>query len=170
MKEAIESLVGWKASEKKKYDYRVDPQLDRVDASTPGRWVFDQPWPENIHDVVMERTEVLFNKRDAQAIARCRKLMFEGLFRRVTVFRTGEVEQIEVTGHWWDHEPHDAKVGMLARSVVRELNRNPRARRFAARINYMQEAMYHDQECLALYIDLAIDERPDWKKYAMRYR
>ncbi len=170
LKEAIESLVDWKEPEKKKYDYRIDPRLDQVDATTPGLWIFDQPWPENVHEVVMEQIEVFVKPRDTSAIARCRKLMFGGLFRRVTVVRTGVVEQMEVTGHWWDHDPHHAKIGMLSRSVVRELNRNPRGKRFAARINRIQEATYNDQDCLALYIDLAIDDRFHSQKLAMRYR
>lgn len=162
-KEAIESLVAWRGPDNEPYNYRKDPRLDRVDTSRPGVWKFDQPWPEHVHQMVIERAEVLFNPFEVDGTVRSRQLLLDGSFRRVTVIRTGEVEEMEVTGHWWDFEPHENKLGLLPRSVVRELNRIVTAKRFAARINCLQQNIHENQEVLELFVDVAIDESPEPK-------
>lgn len=164
IKEAIDSLVSWKSTATKPaYNYEKDPMLDRVDTSSPGIWKFDQPWPNNVHQVVMEGTEVACIPSDIAGTAQARKQMLDGIFRRVTVFRTGQVEEMAVDGHWWDFESHEKKVGILSRPVVRELNRVLTAKRFAARINSIQQTTRDNQEYFELFIDLAIDDSPKQK-------
>lgn len=164
MRQAIESLVRWKAPEGRPYDYHRDPRLDRVDDSSPGIWRFDQPWPEYVNHVVVECAEVVFNPTDMLNTYQSRQALLGQTYRRVTVARNGEVEGMDVTGHWWDfRRPYESKVGMLSRSVVRKLNSVVTAKRFAARINSIQKCIVQDREFLELYIDLAIDETPEKK-------
>ncbi len=155
---AIESLVDWNEPTSQAYDYRTDPLLDRIVCSSENSWKFDQPWPSESHQLVFERAEVLFNPRDMRSITHNRQLFFDGKCRRVTVFRTGEVEQIQVSGHWWDFELHECKLGLLPRWVVRELNLIPKAKVFAARINCLEKTVRADNDFLDLFIDLAIEK------------
>ena len=156
MREAIDALVSWKPPDDKPYSYGQDPRLDLVDDSRHGIWKFDQPWPEDALQVVIERAEVLFYPDGMEGTVQLRRHLFEGTLRRVTVDRTRNVEEMEVTGYWWDHQPHEGKLGVLSRRVVRELNRIVTARHFVARINYIQEAIHEDLEVLELFVDLAI--------------
>jgi hypothetical protein len=161
--EAIESLVTWKPAVVKPYNYILDPLLDRVDSSVPGVWKFDQPWPEHVLQIAIERAEVLFYATDIQGTVRSRQQLLDGSFRRVTVERTGEVEEMEVTGHWYDVEPHSTNLGLLSRQTVRQLNRIVTAKKFAARINCVQQAIQDDRNVLELFVDLAVQEPPHQK-------
>lgn len=166
LQEAIDSLVDWTEPEKKSpYNYRLDPALDRCEMPKANHWKFAQPWPEYTGDVVMENVEVFSSFSDASGALQARQSLVNGKFRRVTVFRTGQVEEIEVTGHWYDVHPFEHKVGILQRKVVRELNKNPLAKKFAARINTIQLAMHDDQPYYQLFIDLAIDTTPSTNRY-----
>lgn len=156
MREAIEALVSWKPPDDKPYSYGQDPRLDRVDNSQHGIWKFDQPWREDAQQVVIERAEVHFYPDNTEGTVRLRRLLLEGTLRRVTVERTRNVEEIEVTGYWWDYQPHEGKLGVLSRRVVRELNRIVSARHFVAKINCIQEAIRDDLEVLELFVDVAI--------------
>ncbi len=171
LKEAIKALVESKVPDVEPYDYRKDLRLDHVDCSTAGVWKFDQPWPESVHEVVVESAEVLFNPLDTCGVVRARRLLLDGKFRRVTVFRTGQVEEIQVNGHWWDIDLHEGKLGLLSREVVRKLNQRIVARQFAARINRMQQVTRQGQEFLELFVDVAIDESNQKKtRVKLRYR
>jgi uncharacterized protein YbaR (Trm112 family) len=156
LREAIESLVAWKPPDVQPYDYSLDPRLDQVDSSIPGIWKFDQPWPDGAREIVIERTEVLYYPDDNEHTDRLRRLLLDGTFRRVSVDRTRNVEEMEITGYWWDYQPREGKLGVLARSVVRQLNRIVTAKHFAARINCLQEAIRDDEEILELFVDVAI--------------
>ena len=164
IQEAIESLVDWQAPDNQPaYDYHKDPRLDRVDSSSPGIWKFDQPWPEHVHQVVFERVDVQCIPSDVEGTVQFRRMLLDGSFRRVTVSRTGGVEEMAVIGHWWDFEPHESKLGILSRAVVRDLNRILTAKRFASRIYCMQETIRQSKQFLELFIDLAVDESPPEK-------
>lgn len=162
LKEAIELLVSSRTP-KKRYDYARDPELDRSQIGDGGVVTFDQPWPETAGEVVYQKAEVICTEFDFNRAASSRLAWMSGEFKRVSVFRTGQVEEIEVTGHWWDFEPHETKLGLLSRSVVRELNRNPLAKRFAARINCFQETTRNRQKYIELFIDLAVEQEDDKK-------
>lgn len=160
IREAIESLVSWKPPDKRPYVYSQDPRLDRVESPRRGVWKFDQPWPDNIKQVVVERTKVLFYPANVDGTDQSRRLLLDGSFRRVTVAHTRNVEEMEVTGNWWDYQPRESNLGVLARSVVRELNRIVTAKHFAARINCIRKGVHENREVLELFIDLAIQESP----------
>lgn len=163
VREAIELLVNSREPIEKKYDYARDPLLDTVDNSSPGIWRFDQPWPQTIQEVIIENVEVVCHRIDDDRELQARKSLLNGTFKRVTVFRTGKVEQMAVTGHWWDHTHHQAKLGLLERKIVRELNRRPLAKKFAARINHVDQVVRDKKEWLQFYVDLAIDKNEDAK-------
>ena len=163
VREAIDSLVSWRKPEKRRYEYRLDPKLNNVDSSTPGLWKFDQPWPEHVREIAIERAEVLVFPFDEMGTYQSRTHLVIDKFPRVTVERTGEVEEMEVTAHWYDLEPHDTKVGLLSRQVVRDLNRIVTAKHFAARINCLQQVVREKQPVLELYIDVAVQELPQQK-------
>lgn len=158
MREAIEALVSWKPPDDRPYEYSQDPRLDRVDYSRPGVWKFDQPWSEDAREVVIERTEVLFYAEGREGTDRLRRLLLDGTLRRVTVDRTRNVEEMEITGYWWDYQPREGKLGVLSRTVVRQLNRIVTAKTFAVRINCIQEAVRDDLEILELFVDVAIQD------------
>jgi hypothetical protein len=160
LKEAIESLIDWDAPEPKLYNYRMDPALDQCDSSDSAIWTFDQPWPKNTGEIVLENTEVLLNKNDLSGPLRSREMMMNGKYKRVTAFRTGQVEEIEVSGHWFDVTPFEQKVGILPRSVVRQVNRIPDAKRFTARINNIRLSVEAGVSIYELFIDMAIDTTP----------
>ena len=166
VREAIELLVNSRQPVKKAYDYTRDPLLDNVDESEPGILRFDQPWPKTIEEVVIENAEVVCHRLDEERALTARKTLLSGKFKRVTVFRTGQVEQMEVTGHWWDHTHHESKLGLLERKIVRELNRRPLARNFAARINHVDQIVKDRKEWLKFYVDLAIDKHETTKPKA----
>lgn len=159
VREAIDLLVNSRQPAKKSYDYTRDPLLDTVDNSEPGLWKFDQPWPESVEEVVIENAEVVCHRLDQERALTARKTLLNGKFKRVTVYRTGKVEQMEVTGHWWDHTHHESKLGLLERKIVRELNRRPLAKKFAARINHVDQIVRDRQDWLRFYVDLAIDKQ-----------
>ncbi len=160
MREAIAALVSWKPPDTQPYEYSQDPRLDRVDHSQPGVWKFDQPWREDVREVVIERAEVFFYPDNVRGTDRLRRLMLEGTLRRVTLDRTRNVEEMEITGYWWDYQPREGKLGVLSRSVVRQLNRILTAKYFAVRINCIQEAVRDDQQILELFVDVAIQAPP----------
>ena len=113
--------------------------------------------------MIAKNIEVAFNPHDVTGSARTRFELLDGIHRRVTVHRTGEVEEIAVEGHWWNDEfgePREQRLGLLSRAIVRELNRLHAARHFAARINRLRRALFRNCEILELFIDLAIDESP----------
>lgn len=173
LKEALDSLLDWNPPEPRKYEYGEDPQLDLIDDSNPGIWKFNQPWPENVHQVVVEHAEVSLNPYDIDGSVKPRFRLLDGYHRRVTIFRTGEVEEIAVTGHWWDSrelKPHECHMGVLPRAVVRELNLIPSTPVFAARINSLQKISHKSQDILELFIDIAIDETPVKNKKPRRIR
>ena len=155
VKQAIDALVDWKLPDKS-YDYRIDPKLDRVDKSTPGVLKFNQPWPGDIKEIVFEKTEVVCNPHDTNGAVRSRREMIDGEFRRVDIYRTGQVEEMAVNGHWWQVRPQARKVGILPRSIVRELNRMTNVTSFAARINSMHLPQSKSEDPIALFIDVAI--------------
>ena len=164
IKRAIEELADWDVPETPRYSYSRDPLLDQIDDSQPHVWTFNQPWPENTGEVVADRVEVIVNTEDLESIAQFRFGLLDGIHRRVTVQRTGEVEEIAVDGHWWadeNGEPLEHRLGILSRSVVRELNRIPHARRFASRINCLVLGTIEGHEVPKLFVDLAIDESPE---------
>jgi hypothetical protein len=163
LKEALDSLLSWNPEDKPVYEYARDPRLDELDDSRPGLWTFRQPWPEHVHQVVMERTKVAIDPSDPSGCLQHRRCLLKGYHRRVTVYRTGEVEEIAVTGHWWerrDQMHHECRLGILPRKVVRELNRIPSTPVFAARINCLQKSELQGYPVLDLFIDLAVDETP----------
>lgn len=163
IRDAIDSLTDWDVPEQPVYDYHRDPQLDNIDESVPNIWKFDQPWPEHVGKIVGENIEVTVNPFDAEGVARTRLNLLDGIHRRVTVYRTGEVEEMAVDGHWWNDEygePQEQRLGILTRAVVRDLNRIHNARQFVARINNLKRTVRQDLEILDLFIDLAIDEKP----------
>jgi hypothetical protein len=171
VKQAIQSLVKWNAPEDQPYDYRRDPGLDDFDDSQQGIWKFNQPWPEHTGEVVYENAEVLCNPNDITGAVHFRRMLRDNKFRRVTIYRTGEVEQMEVTGHWWDHEPHEGRIGLLPRVVVRQLNRLITARGFAARINTLKLVNRDGQDLVEVYIDIAVDLSAKRKHQSgIRYR
>lgn len=160
LRAAIDSLVSWKEPDDQPYDYRRDPKLDLANETEPGIFKFDQPWPESAGDIVFQDAEVLFNPEDTYGTVLARKALFEGQFRRVTAVRTGQVEEMAVIGHWWGLESHQAKIGLLARSVVRELNRILTAKNFAAVINRVEKTTIASKRHLNFYVDLAVDTTP----------
>ena len=171
LKAALDSLSSWKPKEKKNVEYNRDPRLDVIDDSISGLWQFDQPWPAHTGDVVLDRVEVLVDAAYGDEARRQRHSLLHGYHRRVSVFRTGEVEEIAVTGHWWehrDHQSHEGSMGALPRPVVRELNRIPSTPAFAARINCFRQTP--ESNILELFIDLAIDNTPRQKKKTRRFR
>ena len=170
LKDAIESLVDWDSPDENPYNYRRDPNLDNCDTTTPNIWKFSQPWPENTGELVLENTEVICSFQDANGAMQARELLMNGEFRRVTVFRTGQVEEIEVTGHWYDVHPFERKVGILPRKVVRELNLMPLAKKFTSRINTVHLTVEDDRPVFRLFIDLAIDTSAAKKAKSLRRR
>lgn len=157
IKQAIEALVDWKVPDSS-YDYRRDPKLDETDSSQPGYWKFNQPWPCHIFDIVLEGTEVFCNPLDTEGAVRARREMLDGEFRRVSIYRTGQVEEMAVNGHWWQVKLQERKVGILPRAVVRDLNRLTHVKRFTARINSMQLTHRPEGEFVKLFIDVAVAE------------
>ena len=160
LKEAIDSLVDWEVTSKKAYNYRVDPILDQCVCPEPNVWKFDQPWPKNTGEILLKNSEVVYYAADGSGSAKARELLMNGTFKRVTAFRTGQVEELEVTGHWYDVHPYERKVGVLPRKVVRELNLIPEAKKFAARINTIELVVEDAVPVYKLFIDLAIDTTP----------
>ena len=171
LREAIDSLVQWKEPDDVPYDYRRDPKLDCAKETESGIWKFDQPWPEEAGDVVHEDAEVLFNPEDTYGTVLARKALFEGEFRRVTAVRTGQVEEMQIVGHWWSEvQPHEAKIGLLERVVVRGLNRIVTAKNFITRINRVQRKIIEQKKHLEFFVDLAIDTRKPESKSNSRRR
>ncbi len=171
LKEALDALAEWTEPDETPYQYYADPKLDEMDKSTPGIWKFDQPWPPDTQQIVAENVEVIFNPLDVQANMRWRVRLLKGFHRRVTIHRTGEVEEIEVDGLWWDGhngQPQERKLGLLSRAQVRELNRLTYAKNFASRINQLRKTIRDNQAILELYIDIAIAPAPD--PQSRRYR
>lgn len=164
LKDAIDSLIDASEPVEKPYNYRLDPALDQCVTVQPNIWEFDQPWPENAGEIVLENSEVVWNANALGGSLESRISLMNGKFRRVTVFRTGQVEEIEVTGHWYDVHPYEHKVGTLPRTVVRELNKMPHAKKFAARINTVQLVRQQEQPIYKLFIDLAIDTKPQRRR------
>lgn len=161
---AIESLVNSREPVEKPYDYARDPLLDTVDDSMPGIWKFDQPWPQTVDEILIENAEVVCHPLDEQRAMQSRKMFLGGKYKRVTVFRTGQVEQMQVSGHWWDHQPHEMKLGLLARSIVRELNRRPLAKQFVARVNHVNRVLCDKKEIFEMFVDVALDNPEATKK------
>lgn len=157
VQQAIDALVDWQLPEKS-YDYRTDPDLDRVVESHPGVLIFDQPWPARVGDIVLEAAEVICNPSDVNGAVLSRKELACGEFRRVTIYRTGQVEEMAVNGHWLKITPQEHKVGVLPRKVVRELNRLTSVKKFAARINSMKISRDSSDALVELYIDVAVAE------------
>ena len=157
IKQAIEALVDWKVPEKT-YDYRRDPKLDLLVEGEPGVLQFDQPWPCPIQEIVLEATEVVCNPLDTKGTIHSRQEMLDGEFRRVTIFRTGQVEEMAVNGHWWQVRLQERKVGILPRAVVRELNRMTKVKKFAARIHSMKPTTTDSGNLVELFIDVAVVE------------
>ncbi len=160
VKMAIESLVNSREAIEKPYDYTRDPKLDTVENPQPGVWLFEQPWPKSVDEIVVENAEVICHPMDEDRAMGSRKIFLEGKFRRVTVFRTGQVEQMQVSGHWWDFEPRESKLGLLSRSIVRQINKHPLAKQFAARVNHVNRLIRDHKERFEFYVDIAID-RPE---------
>ena len=157
VKQAIDALVDWQRPEES-YDYRIDPKLDSIVESTPGILKFDQPWPNEVKDIVLEATEVVCSPHDTNGTVLSRKEMLAGEFRRVTIYRTGQVEEMGVNGHWIKVGHQERKVGVLPRKIVRELNRLTSVKRFAARINSMKMSEGTDSGFVELFIDVAVVE------------
>ena len=157
IKQAIDALVDWRLPEKS-YDYRMDPNLDVIDKSEPGIWKFAQPWPNEIKDIVFEAAEVVCNPADENGAVLSRRELLVGDYRRVSIYRTGQVEEIGVNGHWFNVRPHERKVGVLPRAVVRELNRMTTVKRFTARIHSIRVPREPVKGLVELYIDVAIAE------------
>ena len=156
---AIGSLLDDESS--RSADYEHDRRLDRLKESRQqGTLLFDQPWPGSIAAVVLEAAEVVLNQFDFEAIALARQKMFDGFLRRVTVYRTGEVEDYAVTGHWRNRSgaaPEHAHVGKLPRSVGRQLNKYGAQRIIEARINRMSKSGdVQGNRFVKLFIDLAV--------------
>ena len=170
LREAIDSLVKWQKPEDKPYEYRRDPKLDVMTEQKNGVFQFKQPWPESAGEVVYENAEVLFNHEDSYGTVLARKALFEGEFRRVSVVRTGQVEEMAVIGHWWGLEPHQAKVGFLPRSIVRALNRVVTAKNFAAIIDRIERTTIASKRHLNFFINLAIDKTPGKSKQSVNHR
>jgi len=164
LREAIDSLIKWEEPTDEPYEYRRDPKLDVITELDGGIFQFNQPWPEVAGEVVYENAEVLFNHEDSYGSVLARKAMFEGQFRRVTVVRTGQVEEMAVMGHWWGPEHHEAKIGLLERSVVRILNRIVTAKNFVAIINRIERTTIASKRHLNFFVNLAIDTTPGKSK------
>ena len=157
VKQAIDALVNSQRAEES-YDYRIDPKLDSIVEAKPGILKFDQPWPDKVEDVVLEATEVVCNTHDTHGALLSRKELLRGEFRRVTIYRTGQVEEMGVNGHWVKVAHQERKVGVLPRKIVRELNRMTSVKRFAARINSMKWSGGVEDGLVELFIDVAVAE------------
>ncbi len=138
--------------------YADDPRLDQVTTTEDGVLHFQQPWPEGFTDVLYEHTEVELNPHNEPGNITQRQHLLRGYLRRVTVERTGEIEQMTIIGHWRDRQDdreNEGVVGLLPRKIVRELNRLPYSTLYAAKINSAVWVRDHERDLIELYVDVA---------------
>ena len=138
--------------------YEEDPRLDETVAKAPGILQFNQPWPDNFHHILYNKVNVVANPFNLEGNMFRRQQLLKGYHRRVTVVRTGEVEEMVVVGHWHDRNDdgvNDGVIGTLPRTMVRELNRLPIETEYSARINYVQWRREGKTQLLDIYVDVA---------------
>ena len=168
---AIDEFVSRESPEPVQVEYEEDPRLDTYTKTESGVVRFEQPWPDGTGELLLECTEVAHYPFNLEGNMLERTRLLDGIHRRVTLERTGEVEDIAVVGHWRTakFQPLESGIiGCLPRPVVRQLDREHLFATYAGRIHSAQRAVVDNQAIFQVFIDVAIeseDRRRKRKKY-----
>ena len=155
---AIDEFVSRETLHVREIEYEEDPRLDQITTTESGVLQFNQPWPPGFDQVLLEQLEVLPNPHNLEGNTDKRQRLLSGFHRRVSMERTGEVEEIAIIGHWRDHQDgraNEGVLGTLARKIVRQLNKLPIDTVYAARINSAQWTIDDDKEFVEMFVDVA---------------